>query len=183
MVRLTGATVRQALRRPLERELWLEQLFQLGVRSLTITNVTLLFTGMVLAIQTAYSLAAYGGKPFVGDVDLVVGTQALIQDGVRWARLGLAVVERIVDLHEIGFLACKHCFDCREVAVKGRRDADIAAHALRFPVFELREGLAWIAYVMELEQVNIRSLESRQRALELCRVRLLEFGRDEKFVA
>ena len=30
--------------------------------------MTLLFTGMVLAIQTAYSLAAYGGKPFVGDI-------------------------------------------------------------------------------------------------------------------
>jgi phospholipid/cholesterol/gamma-HCH transport system permease protein len=68
MVRLTGATFRQAFERPFERELWLEQLFQLGVRSLTITNVTLLFTGMVLAIQTAYSLAAYGGKPFVGDI-------------------------------------------------------------------------------------------------------------------
>jgi len=39
-----------------------------GVRSLTITNITLLFTGMVLAIQTAYSLAAYGGKSFVGDI-------------------------------------------------------------------------------------------------------------------
>ena len=37
-------------------------------RSLTITNITLLFTGMVLALQTAYSLAAYGGKPFVGDI-------------------------------------------------------------------------------------------------------------------
>jgi phospholipid/cholesterol/gamma-HCH transport system permease protein len=68
MVLLTGATFRQSFRRPFERELWLEQLFQLGVRSLTITNVTLLFTGMVLAIQTAYSLAAFGGKPFVGDI-------------------------------------------------------------------------------------------------------------------
>ena len=28
----------------------------------------LLFTGMVLALQTSYSLAAYGGKPFVGDI-------------------------------------------------------------------------------------------------------------------
>jgi phospholipid/cholesterol/gamma-HCH transport system permease protein len=53
---------------PFERELWLQQLFHLGVRSLTITNVTLLFTGMVLAIQTAYSLRAYGGQAFVGDI-------------------------------------------------------------------------------------------------------------------
>ena len=68
MVRLGAATLRQLVRPPFERELWAEQLFQLGVRSLTITNVTLLFTGMVLALQSAYSLAAYGGKPFVGDI-------------------------------------------------------------------------------------------------------------------
>jgi phospholipid/cholesterol/gamma-HCH transport system permease protein len=68
MVRLGWDTLRHAARRPFERELWLEQLFQLGVRSLTITNITLLFTGMVLALQTAYSLHAYGGKAFVGDI-------------------------------------------------------------------------------------------------------------------
>jgi phospholipid/cholesterol/gamma-HCH transport system permease protein len=56
------------VRPPLERDLWVEQLYRLGVRSLTITNITLLFTGMVLAIQTAYSLGAYGGKAFVGDI-------------------------------------------------------------------------------------------------------------------
>jgi phospholipid/cholesterol/gamma-HCH transport system permease protein len=68
MARLGWNTLRLAPRRPFERELWLEQFYQLGVRSLTITNVTLLFTGMVLAIQTAYSLAAYGGRSFVGDI-------------------------------------------------------------------------------------------------------------------
>ena len=68
LVRLAGGAVRQGLTRPFEGELWLEQCYQLGVRSLTITNVTLLFTGMVLALQTAYSLAAYGGKSFVGDI-------------------------------------------------------------------------------------------------------------------
>jgi len=45
---------------------------------------------------------------------------------------------------------------------------------LRFPVFELREGLAWIAHVVELEQVNLRGLEPSQRALELRRVGLLD---------
>jgi phospholipid/cholesterol/gamma-HCH transport system permease protein len=68
MARLGWDSLRLGLRRPFELDLWVEQVFQLGVRSLTITNVTLLFTGMVLAIQTAYSLAAYGGKAFVGDV-------------------------------------------------------------------------------------------------------------------
>ena len=68
MVRLSGLTLRHTFKRPFEVDLWVEQFYQLGVRSLTITNVTLLFTGMVLAIQTAYSLAAYGGKAFVGDI-------------------------------------------------------------------------------------------------------------------
>ncbi len=68
MVRLGWATVLHVPRRPFEFGLWMEQLYQLGVRSLTITNVTLLFTGMVLAIQTAYSLHAYGGRSLVGDI-------------------------------------------------------------------------------------------------------------------
>ena len=66
IVRLGGATLARTFRPPLERQLWMEQLFNVGFRSLTITSITLLFTGMVLAIQTAYSLAAYGGKGFVG---------------------------------------------------------------------------------------------------------------------
>jgi phospholipid/cholesterol/gamma-HCH transport system permease protein len=60
--------VRLGLRRPFERSLWIDQLEQVGVQSLTITNVTLLFTGMVLAVQTSYSLASYGGQSFVGDL-------------------------------------------------------------------------------------------------------------------
>lgn len=68
MVLLGRDAIRRGIRPPFEGDLWIEQFHQLGVRSLTITNVTLLFTGMVLALQTAYSLAAYGGKPFVGDV-------------------------------------------------------------------------------------------------------------------
>jgi len=68
MVRLGWDNLRLTFRRPFEAELWIEQFFQLGVRSLTITNVTLLFTGMVLSIQTAYSLAQYGGSGFVADI-------------------------------------------------------------------------------------------------------------------
>ena len=65
---LGGDALRQAFRRPFERRLWIEQLEHLGVQSLTITNVTLLFTGMVLAVQTAYSLSSYGGESFVGNL-------------------------------------------------------------------------------------------------------------------
>jgi phospholipid/cholesterol/gamma-HCH transport system permease protein len=65
---LAGDAIRQGFRRPFERSLWVDQLEHLGVQSLTITNVTLLFTGMVLAVQTAYSLSSYGGQSFVGDL-------------------------------------------------------------------------------------------------------------------
>lgn len=68
MVMLLGGAVRQGVRPPIEWDLWMEQFYRLGVRSLTITNLTLLFTGMVLALQTAYSLATYGGQTFVGDI-------------------------------------------------------------------------------------------------------------------
>jgi phospholipid/cholesterol/gamma-HCH transport system permease protein len=65
---LAADSIRQGLRRPFDRSLWIDQLEHVGVQSLTITNVTLLFTGMVLAVQTAYSLASYGGQSFVGDL-------------------------------------------------------------------------------------------------------------------
>jgi phospholipid/cholesterol/gamma-HCH transport system permease protein len=68
LVLLALDALRQGLKRPLEISLWVDQLEHLGVHSLTITNVTLLFTGMVLAVQTDYSLSSYGGNSFVGDL-------------------------------------------------------------------------------------------------------------------
>jgi len=65
---LLGETVREALRRKPEWPVLIDQLHHLGVRSFWIATVTALFTGMVLALQTSYSLAAYGAKFFVGDV-------------------------------------------------------------------------------------------------------------------
>ena len=61
-------TVKQAVRKRPEWPVILEQMHHLGVRSLAIATVTALFTGMVLALQTSYSLAAYGAKLFVGDI-------------------------------------------------------------------------------------------------------------------
>jgi len=65
---LFAETVKETVRRKTEWRVLLEQLHHLGVRSLAIATVTALFTGMVLALQTSYSLAAYGAKLFVGDV-------------------------------------------------------------------------------------------------------------------
>jgi phospholipid/cholesterol/gamma-HCH transport system permease protein len=67
MAILAGTAIRQGFRPPFERRLWTEQLEHLGVQSITITNVTLLFTGMVLAVQTAYTLGLYGGQSFMGN--------------------------------------------------------------------------------------------------------------------
>ena len=65
---LVAQTGREAVRRRPEWRVLVEQLHQVGVLSLGIATVTALFTGMVLALQTSYSLAAYGAKLFVGDV-------------------------------------------------------------------------------------------------------------------
>lgn len=61
-------TVQQTFRRPFEFRLLLVQLDQIGVKSLSIVVVTAVFIGMVLALQTAYSLAEFGGKLFIGKV-------------------------------------------------------------------------------------------------------------------
>jgi len=52
----------------LESQLVIAQFEQIGVRSLSIVAITSLFIGMVLALQTAYSLEAFGGKQFVGRI-------------------------------------------------------------------------------------------------------------------
>jgi len=44
----------------------LRQMDALGVQSISITNLTALFTGMVLALQTAYALSQFGGSSSSG---------------------------------------------------------------------------------------------------------------------
>ena len=65
---LIGQTLRETFRRPFEMRLLLAQLEQVGYRSLSIAVITALFIGMVLALQTAYSLRDFGGKLFIGRV-------------------------------------------------------------------------------------------------------------------
>ncbi len=66
--RLTLASARALLRRrPPVRET-LRQMEAIGVRSITIVAVTALFTGMVLSLQTAFALARFGAKPYVGSI-------------------------------------------------------------------------------------------------------------------
>lgn len=65
---LAVQTVRQTFRRPFGWDLFMAQLDQVGVKSVSIALLTALFIGMVLALQTAYSLAQFGGKLFIGKV-------------------------------------------------------------------------------------------------------------------
>src|SRR5437762_3384209 len=56
------------VRGPVETKLIIAQFESIGVKSLSIVAITSLFIGMVLALQTAYSLAEFGGKLFIGKV-------------------------------------------------------------------------------------------------------------------
>lgn len=65
---MTGQSLASCVTRPFYGAEALKQMDEIGVRSVSITGITSLFTGMVLALQTAYSLSAFGGKQFVGRV-------------------------------------------------------------------------------------------------------------------
>jgi phospholipid/cholesterol/gamma-HCH transport system permease protein len=65
---LAVQTIQQLRRGPVERPLLVAQMDQIGVRSLSIVIITSAFIGMVLALQTAYALADFGGKMFVGTI-------------------------------------------------------------------------------------------------------------------
>jgi len=60
--------LQQMFRGPFERDAIITQFETVGVRSLSIVAITSLFIGMVLALQTAYSLEEFGGKLFIGKV-------------------------------------------------------------------------------------------------------------------
>ncbi len=68
MTLMAGQAVRESARRPLEWKAVITQLDLLGVRSLGIVLVTAVFSGMVLALQTAHALEQFGAKQAIGQV-------------------------------------------------------------------------------------------------------------------
>ncbi len=56
------------VRPPYDVRAWFKEAEQIGVRSLGVAAVTTIFTGMVLALQTAYSLPELGVKYYIGSV-------------------------------------------------------------------------------------------------------------------
>ncbi len=65
---LAVQTVQQAIRGPIDRDIVMTQFDQIGVRSMSIVAITSLFIGMVLALQSAYSLSDFGGALFIGKI-------------------------------------------------------------------------------------------------------------------
>ena len=65
---MAAQTAHAAITRPIYGSEIVAQMDELGVKSLSITGITAFSVGMVLALQTAYSLAAFGGKMFTGRV-------------------------------------------------------------------------------------------------------------------
>ncbi len=65
---LTARAFGQMLRPPYEIRSWIRQMEQIGVRSLGVASITTIFTGMVMALQTALSLPALGVKYYIGAV-------------------------------------------------------------------------------------------------------------------
>jgi phospholipid/cholesterol/gamma-HCH transport system permease protein len=66
--RLAGTALVRMLTPPFQVREVVRQLERIGVGSVILTNVTALFTGMVLALQTAYTLSAFGARLFIGEV-------------------------------------------------------------------------------------------------------------------
>jgi phospholipid/cholesterol/gamma-HCH transport system permease protein len=65
---LAGRSIWAMVKPPYEVGTWLTQAEQIGVRSLGVASITTIFTGMVLALQTAVSLPSLGVKYYIGTV-------------------------------------------------------------------------------------------------------------------
>jgi phospholipid/cholesterol/gamma-HCH transport system permease protein len=65
---MLGDAVRQVFHRPFESSLLVRQMEHLGFRSLSITMLTALFTGMVLALQISVALDRFGVKAYIGEI-------------------------------------------------------------------------------------------------------------------
>src|SRR3989304_5736364 len=63
---LSYQTFSCAIRPPYHLRLLIQQVDHIGVKSISIAGVAALFTGLVLALQTAYGLSRFGAKAYVG---------------------------------------------------------------------------------------------------------------------
>lgn len=62
---LTRQVISELWRSPFEWRLFVDQIFQIGTRSMPLILITALSTGMVMALQFGIGLAKFGGAPYV----------------------------------------------------------------------------------------------------------------------
>lgn len=62
---LVRQTVSEVWRRPFEWDLLIEQIYQIGSRSMPLVLITAISTGMVMTLQFGIGLAKFGGQPYV----------------------------------------------------------------------------------------------------------------------
>jgi len=68
MATLGWRALRATVTPPFEFRAWLAEMEHIGVNSLGVAAITTIFTGMVLALQTTYSLPSIGVKYYIGTV-------------------------------------------------------------------------------------------------------------------
>jgi phospholipid/cholesterol/gamma-HCH transport system permease protein len=66
--RLAGQSLVRMVTPPFDLGETIRQMERIGVGSLNLANITALFTGMVLALQTAHTLATFGARLYIGEV-------------------------------------------------------------------------------------------------------------------
>lgn len=114
MTILLWEAVKSIPSRPFELREVVYQLYQMGVRSVTIANITAVFVGMVMTVQFAFGLERFGATDYVGRViglsitrelapsltALVVG--ARIGSGMAAEIGSMAVTEQIDAIRALG---------------------------------------------------------------------------------
>ncbi|OGP83252.1 MAG: transporter [Deltaproteobacteria bacterium RBG_13_65_10] len=111
---LSWETLLAAFSPPFELRELVRQVDEIGIKSLSIASITAIFTGMVLALQTAVGLTRFGAKLYVGSIVSMAMVRELgptltalilagrVGSGIT-AELGsMAVTEQVDALRAIG---------------------------------------------------------------------------------
>ena len=66
--RLAGQSLVRMVTPPFDLKETVRQMDRIGVGSLNLANITAIFTGMVIALQTAHTLTTFGARLYIGEV-------------------------------------------------------------------------------------------------------------------
>jgi len=153
---LTAQTVREIMRGPIETSLLVTQFEQVGVRSMSIVAITSLFIGMVLALQTAYSLEQFGVKIFIGKVvslSLVRELAPVLMSLMVGGRVGAGITAEIGTMkvtEQIDALRALATSPIRKLVVP-----KVLATTLMFPVLTIVSNFIGIAGGLLIAVANL----------------------------